>query len=28
LLEGRFKPGDHIKATAADGELIFEKNGN
>jgi ATP-dependent Clp protease ATP-binding subunit ClpB len=27
LLEGRFKPGDYIKATAADGELIFEKNG-
>jgi ATP-dependent Clp protease ATP-binding subunit ClpB len=26
LLEGRFKPGDHIKATAADGELIFEKS--
>ena len=25
LLEGEFKPGDHIKATAADGELIFQK---
>jgi ATP-dependent Clp protease ATP-binding subunit ClpB len=26
LLEGRFQPGDHIKATAQDGQLIFEKN--
>jgi ATP-dependent Clp protease ATP-binding subunit ClpB len=25
LLAGEFKPGDHIKATAADNEIIFEK---
>jgi len=25
LLEGRFKPGNHIKATAQDGEIIFEQ---
>jgi hypothetical protein len=25
LLEGRFKAGDRIKATAADGELLFER---
>jgi ATP-dependent Clp protease ATP-binding subunit ClpB len=25
LLDGQFKPGDRIKATAQDGELIFEK---
>jgi ATP-dependent Clp protease ATP-binding subunit ClpB len=24
LLEGRFKPGDHIRATAQDGELVFQ----
>ncbi len=25
LLEGEFKPGDHIKATTSDGELVFKK---
>jgi ATP-dependent Clp protease ATP-binding subunit ClpB len=25
LLDGRFQPGDRIKATAQDGELVFEK---
>lgn len=25
LLDGKFKPGDRIKATAQDGELVFEK---
>ncbi len=24
LLEGEFKPGDHIRVTAADSELIFQ----
>jgi ATP-dependent Clp protease ATP-binding subunit ClpB len=27
LLEGRFKPGEKIKATSQDGEVIFEKAG-
>ena len=25
LLEGEFKPGDHIKVSAKDGELVFAK---
>ena len=25
LLAGEFKPGDHIKASAQDGELVFQK---
>ena len=25
LLDGGFKPGDHIKATAQEGELVFDK---
>jgi ATP-dependent Clp protease ATP-binding subunit ClpB len=25
LLDGEFKPGDRIKATAADAEIIFQK---